>query len=96
MANGLTLKQGRLLIAAGDHLVLSGGLNIIDPDDPLKGPEWRAGGLLYLLNRHDGEDVRTISLPAGPVHEGLLAVPSGLFACLKNGSVVRLAKSRPA
>jgi hypothetical protein len=62
------------------------------PDDPLKGPKWGASGLLYLLSRRDGEHVRTISLSVAPVHEGLLAVPSGLFACLKNGSVVRLAE----
>jgi hypothetical protein len=78
------------LIAAGGHLLLGGGPDLLDPSDPLKGPEWRAGGLLYVLNCKDGETVRTTELTAPPVHEGILAIPAGFFACLRNGSIVRL------
>jgi outer membrane protein assembly factor BamB len=78
------------LIAAGEHLFLAGGPDLLDPSDPLRGPEWRAGGLLYVLNRSDGKTVQTVKLTAPPVHEGILAVPAGLFACLRDGSVVRI------
>jgi hypothetical protein len=78
------------LIAAGDHLFLAGGPDLLDPSDPLQGPEWRAGGLLYVLDRSDGKTVHTAKLSAPPVHEGILAVPAGLFACLRDGSVVRI------
>lgn len=78
------------LIAAGEHLFLGGGPDLLDPNDPLKGPEWRAGGLLYVLDRSDGETAQTVKLTAPPVHEGILAVPAGLFVCLRDGSVVRI------
>jgi len=78
------------LIAAGGRLYLGGGPDIADPADPLKGVEWRAGGLLHVLAREDGSTVATRALSAPPVHEGVLAVPSGIFACLRDGSVVRL------
>jgi outer membrane protein assembly factor BamB len=81
------------LIAAGRHLVIGGGPDRLDPDDPLKSPEWLAGGLVCLLDRTRGETIRTIELPAPPVHEGVIAVPAGLFACLKDGSLVRIEMS---
>jgi hypothetical protein len=46
--------------------------------------------LLYVLDRSDGKTVRTVELNAPPVHEGLLAVPAGLFGCLKDGTVLRV------
>jgi len=78
------------LIAAGEHLFLGGGPDLLDPSDPLSGPEWRAGGLLYVLNRSDGKTVKTVKLVAPPVHEGILAIPAGIFACLRDGSLVRV------
>jgi len=78
------------LIAAGDQLILGGGPDIFDADDPLKSPEWRAGGLLYILSRNDGKTLQTVKLSAPPIHEGLLAIPSGLFACLRDGHVMRV------
>jgi outer membrane protein assembly factor BamB len=78
------------LIAAGEQLILGGGPDYIDPSDPLRSPEWRAGGLLYMLNSKNGEETQILSLSSPPVHEGLLAVPSGLFCCLKDGSVIRI------
>lgn len=78
------------MIAAGDRLVIGGGPDVFDEADPLKSPEWRAGGLLYVLNRSDGHIVRIVKLSAPPVHEGLLAVPAGLFASLRDGSLARI------
>jgi len=80
------------LIAAGEHLFLGGGPDLLDPSDPLRGPEWRAGGLLYVLNRGDGRIVQTLEFSAPPVHEGILAIPAGIFVCLKDGSVMRVEK----
>ena len=78
------------LISFGEHILLGGGPDLLDPKDPLRGPEWRAGGLVYVLNRKDGATVSKTKLPTPPVHEGFIALRSGLFACLKNGTVVRL------
>jgi len=78
------------LISAGKHIILGGGPDLLDPADPLKGPEWRAGGVIYALNRTDGSVVTKTTLPTPPVHEGVIAFESGVFACLKCGSVVRL------
>jgi len=73
----------------GDHLLLGGGPDRTDPADPLRALEWRDGGLLHVLRRADGSTVAEQKLPAPPVHEGVVAVPSGVFVCLKDGSVVR-------
>jgi len=78
------------LISAGRHVLLGGGPDLLDPADPLRGPEWRAGGVLYALDRTDGTVVTKTTLPAPPVHEGVIACESGVFACLKSGAVVRL------
>ena len=78
------------LISAGKHILLAGGPDLLDPADPLRGPEWRAGGVIYALNRTDGVVVTKTKLPSPPVHEGVIALESGIFVCLKNGSVARL------
>jgi outer membrane protein assembly factor BamB len=78
------------LIVAGSHLLLGGGPDRIEPDDPLVALEWRAGGVLRILDRSDGSTMAEQALDAPPVHEGIIAVPSGTFVCLKNGSVIRL------
>jgi hypothetical protein len=75
------------LIAAGEHLLLGGGPDRVDPDDPLRALEWRAGGLLRILKRTDGSPMVEQELSAPPVHEGILAVPAGIFICLKDGTV---------
>ena len=78
------------LLATQKHLLLGGGPDTVDPDDPLKSFEWRNGGLLHVMNREDGKTVSERELTAPPVHEGLLAVPRGIYACLRDGSVMRL------
>ncbi len=78
------------LISAGKHIILGGGPDLLDPKDPLRGPEWRAGGLIYVLNRTDGAVISKTELPTPPVHEGIIALKCGIFICLKNGTVVRL------
>ena len=62
----------------------------VDPDDPLKAFEWRAGGLLHILDRKDGKTVSEQKLSAPPVHEGMIAVKNGIYAALKDGSVIKL------
>lgn len=79
------------MIATGDRLIIGGGPDTLDSEDPLKSAEWRAGGVLSLLDRSDGTVVDTRQLPAPPVHEGVLAVRSGLYVCSKDGVVSRVA-----
>ncbi|MHC4249734.1 MAG: outer membrane protein assembly factor BamB family protein [Planctomycetota bacterium] len=81
------------LISAGTHILLGGGPDLLDPEDPLRGPEWRAGGLIYALTGSNGSIVSETKLPTPPVHEGMIALKAGIFACLKNGSVARLETS---
>ncbi len=80
------------ILGVGEQLLIGGGPDIFDPEDPLSSPEWQAGGLVYVINRTDGTVVKTGELSAPPVHEGLIAVPAGLFACLKDATVLRLGK----
>jgi len=78
------------MLVAGKQLLIGGGPDEIDPADPLSAFEWRAGGRLHTLRLADGEMLSQRELPAPPVHEGLIAVESGIFVCLKDGSVMRL------
>ncbi len=85
----LSVRPGALA-AVGDHLLLGGGRDRIDPRDPLSTLACRAGGLLHVLGRSDGASVNVQELPAPPVHEGVIAVSSGGFVCLKDGTVIKL------
>jgi hypothetical protein len=78
------------ILVVGGQLLIGGGPDVVDPADPLRAFEWRAGGRLHTLRLADGETLSRRELPVPPVHEGLLAVQSGIFVCLKDGSVMRL------
>ncbi len=78
------------ILVAGEQLLIGGGPDAVDPEDPLAAFEWRAGGRLHVLRCADGETISRRELPAPPVHEGLIAVGAGIFVCLKDGSVMRL------
>jgi len=82
------------ILGLGDKLLIGGGPDKLFDDDPLSGPEWRAGGLLCVMDRADGTVVETRELPSPPVHDGMIAVPAGIFACLKDGTVMRLGVNR--
>ena len=47
-------------------------------------------GLLYTLSCAHGKAIAEQRLSAPPVHEGLIAVRAGIFACLKDGTVLKL------
>jgi outer membrane protein assembly factor BamB len=78
------------ILVAGNRLWVGGGPDRLDPADPLSSAEWRAGGLLHTLNCTDGQTLAEQTLSAPPVHEGLIAVKAGIFACLKDGTVMKL------
>jgi len=78
------------ILVVGRQLLIGGGPDVVDPADPLSAFEWRAGGRLHTLRCADGETLSQRELPAPPVHEGLIAVESGIFVCLKDGSVMKL------
>jgi len=78
------------ILAAGTKLLVGGGPDYLDKADPLRTFEWRAGGLLYILHCADGKILFEQKLSAPPVHEGLIAVRAGVFACLKDGTVLKL------
>ncbi len=77
------------ILVVGDRVLLGGGPDEVDESDPLRSFEWRAGGLLYALNCADGRTLSKQKLSAPPVHEGLIAVNAGIFACLKDGTVLK-------
>ncbi|MHC4434930.1 MAG: outer membrane protein assembly factor BamB family protein, partial [Planctomycetota bacterium] len=77
------------ILVAGDKVLIGGGPDEVDEADPLRSFEWRAGGLLYALNRGDGRTLSKQKLSSPPVHEGLVAVKAGIFACLKDGTVLK-------
>ena len=87
--NDLKVRPSALL-ATKKLLFIGGGPDKVYPDDPHKSFEWRAGGLLYILDRSDGKTVSKQNLSAPPVHEGLIAVQAGVFGCLKDNTVVKL------
>ena len=70
-------------------MLIGGGPDEVDEADPLRSFEWRAGGLLYTLSCEDGKTLSKQKLSAPPVHEGLIAVKAGIFACLKDGRVLK-------
>lgn len=78
------------ILVVGDRLLLGGGPDTVDKRDPLRSFEWRAGGLLHTLSCVDGQTLTEQTLSAPPVHEGLIAVKAGIFACLKDGTVLKL------
>ena len=78
------------ILVVGKQLLIGGGPDAVDPADPLSAFEWRAGGRLHTLSCDDGETLSQRELPAPPVHEGFIAVESGIFVCLKDGSVMKL------
>jgi outer membrane protein assembly factor BamB len=78
------------LLAIGSKLLVGGGPDHVNPTDPFSSFEWRAGGLLHTLDCTDGKHLAEQTLSAPPVHEGLIAVKAGIFACLKDGTVLKL------
>jgi len=78
------------ILAVRDRVLVGGGPDQVNRADPFSSFEWRAGGLLHSLNAANGETLSEQTLPAPPVHEGLIAVKVGIFACLKGGTVLKL------
>jgi len=77
--------QVEAMIAAGDAVLLAGPADRARPDGP---------GFLRVLDRGSGEELGSLELPAGPVHDGLAAANGRVFAVLRDGSVVSLRAER--
>jgi len=81
----------RAMVKAGDVLFVAGPPDMLDPKDPYASFESRKGAHIVAVSARDGKKLAEMSLEHSPIFDGLIAANGRLFACLEDGSVVRLA-----
>ena len=76
-----------------DHLFFVAGVpDIVDRKDPWAALEGRAGGLLCVFSKSDGEKLAEYQLSAPPVYDGMAVSGEQLYLALKNGNVICFAR----
>ncbi|MFP4057614.1 MAG: PQQ-binding-like beta-propeller repeat protein [Candidatus Brocadiia bacterium] len=71
-------------------LVVAGSPDVVPEDDPWAALEGRAGGVLAVFSREDGEKLAELELGSPPVYDGLAAARSRLYVSTTAGSVLCL------
>ena len=82
----------RAMVKAGDTLFVAGSPDVFDKEDPYAAFEGRRGARVVALSAKDGKKLSETQLQDPPVFDGLIAAGGRLFASLRDGSVVCLAK----
>ncbi len=75
-------------VNAPNALFAAGTPDIVDPGDPWAALEGRKGGRFLVIAKQDGKILRTESLSASPVLDGMAAAHGRLFLVLKDGQVI--------
>ena len=90
------LRGGLLLFAASFLLVLLLRIAaislLLDPEDPYAAFEDRKGAQLVAVSAQDGNRLSGTPLACPPVFDGMIAASGRLFASLRDGTVVSLAR----
>ena len=73
---------------AGDVLFVAGNPMIFPVDDPSKGYDGRAGGVLWVASAKDGKKIAEYKLDAAPAWDSIAVAGGKLFICLKNGELI--------
>ena len=86
--------RGRAMVATADKLCVAGPPDEIDPQDPLAAFEGRKGGVLWVVNKRDGQTISKHQLTMPPVFNGAAAANGQLYLSLEDGSVACFGDSR--
>jgi outer membrane protein assembly factor BamB len=88
--------NGKAMLKAGDLLYIAGTPVEFPADDLYRAVEGRAGGVLAVVSTMDGSTLKTRSLDAPPVWDGMAAANNCLLISLANGHVQCWAASTPS
>jgi outer membrane protein assembly factor BamB len=80
----------RAMVKAGDTLFVAGAPDVFEPKDPYAAFEARKGAKVVAVSAKDGKKLSETPLDYPPVFDGMIAAGGGLFASLRDGSVVCL------
>jgi hypothetical protein len=75
----------RAIITSGDHVILGGAPEAIDPKDPWQRFEGRGPGRILFHAKRDGSLIGACDLPSVPVHDGVSAANNTIFVSMRNG-----------
>jgi outer membrane protein assembly factor BamB len=79
--------RGRGMAALQRQLCVAGPPDVVDPEDPLAAFEGRAGGVLRVVDKTDGQTVSEHRLSSPPVFNGIAVAGGRLLLTLEDGSV---------
>jgi outer membrane protein assembly factor BamB len=77
----------RVMLVAGDKLVVAGPPDVVPKDDPLGAFEGRKGGTMRILSTADGSTLAEHRLDSPPVFNGVAAARGRLFVVTVDGKV---------
>ncbi len=77
----------RAMALTGDHLIVAGPPDVVDPKDPLGAFEGRKGGLLDVFDAASGRKIAEHELPSPPVFNGIAAAGGKLYLAEEDGNL---------